>query len=149
MSFVFRHLLCFLFLLPIYPSPYPPSIATPVPHPFFSLCLFVFCPYLTPVVFPVSSFQLTPSSSLSIFLSRLSHCVRLPIILSLSPSPMMLKFSPLHQFALTVNCAENNSHCGVAFPVLGIRQIGHDGKSHRPRNCAVRENPEPVQDKAK
>lgn len=62
---------------------------------------------------------------------------------------MMLKFSPLHQFALTVNCVKNNSDCCAARPGLGFRQIGHDGKGHQPRNCAAKENTEQVQGIAK
>lgn len=63
---------------------------------------------------------------LSIF-ACLSYRLCLLIILSPSPSCMTLKFWPVHQFALTVNCVENNSGCQAVHPGWGFRQIGHDG----------------------
>lgn len=140
----------FSLFLPIYPSPYPSlhchSYLSSV-FLFMSVCILSLS---TPSwATPFSSSPL-PNHPLSLsFFAYLSHCACLLIILSPSPSPMMLKFSLLHQFALTVNCVENNSHCWAACPGLGFRQIGHDGKGRQPRNCATWENTEPVQDTAK
>lgn len=113
-------------LLPIHHPPPCPPLWCRSNHAFHlspHACLFSVLTHLQRPR-PFSSSVVTPSSS---------PCARPPlrvcrlIILSPSPSSTMLKFRPLHQFALTVNCVENNSGCWAACPGQGCRQIGRDG----------------------
>lgn len=67
----------------------------------------------------------------------LSCHVFLLIIPSPSPSSVTPEFIPLHQFALTVNCVENNSGCRVFRPGWDFRQIGRDGNGCRRGNRAT------------
>lgn len=92
--------------------PSPSFPATPILHPIF-LVMFVFCPYLPPEAqaLPSARHPLLPSIS-----ACLSRRVLLLIIPSPSPSSVTPEFIPLHQFAPTVNCVENNSACRVFRP---------------------------------
>ena len=78
---------------------------------------------------------------------RRSHCACLLIILSLPPSAMMLKFSPLHQFALTVNCVENNSRRWAARPGPGSDRSDMMGRAVSWETLPLWKT-EPVQHKA-
>lgn len=146
-SFVFPTSVSFS-LSASHPSTLPLLLSTATPNfsfIFIYMCLFSVLNYISvgpPLSHPITSavylsFPIFPTAPVSL------------ISLSPSPSPTMLKFSPLHQFALTVNCVENNSRCRAARPGPGFRRIGHDGKGRQPGNCAAGENTEPVQDKAK
>lgn len=64
----------------------------------------------------------------------LSRRLFLLIIPSPSPSSVTPEFIPLHQFAPTVNCVENNSACRVFRPGWDFRQIERDGNGRRRGN---------------
>lgn len=67
----------------------------------------------------------------------LSRCIFLLIIRSPCPSFVMPEFIPLHQFAPTVNCVENNSGCRGFHPGWEFRQIWRDGNGRQPENRAT------------
>lgn len=67
----------------------------------------------------------------------LPHHVFLLIIPSPSPSSVTPEFRPLHQFAPTVNCVENNSGCRTFRPGWDFSQIGRDGNGRRRGNRAT------------
>lgn len=71
-------------------------------------------------------------------LPSISSCLSRPVFLLIIPSPspssVTPEFIPLHQFATTVNCVENNSGCQAFRPGWDFRQIGRDGNGRRRGN---------------
>lgn len=104
--------------LPTSPNPSPPPPLLPLRHyiPFFWSCLFsvLICRRRRgplPSLHPSPSPSLRPSPSPSLHPS-ISACLSLRVLLLIIPSPspssVTPEFIPLHQFAPTVNCVENN-----------------------------------------
>ena len=123
---------------PLFASTWPlPSFT-----PFFSSCLFVFCPSHTPPVPPQPFHSSAPPHHPP---CRSFFAPSFP--LRLSPHyPFSSSISHDAQVQPTAPICPDSELCRKQFPALsgpswtGLRQIGHDGKSRQLRNSAAVEN---------